>query len=432
VGELAGCACKREGAPGESRLRASSKYLRAGRQGSNAVTMHQKGRSFLLVCSSYPPVLGGSEIEAQRVCAAFLARGYQVLVLTTGGDPMPAVSRFIDPRGVPVRLFGGRASGAARECLFALGVGWTLFRERNNYDLVYFLMQGIHLAVGLPVARMLGKPIYMKISGSSIFPAMANSWIGRLELRWLKRWAARTMILNDGMRAEALEQGFRPEQLSWMPNPVDVEEFAPLSPAGRRELRTKLGVPADAVVVLYVGRLSPEKGVAMLVEAFARVADRAPEALLFMVGDGPSRPSLEALREGLGLAARRVVFTGRVDPQVVKLWMQASDIFSLVSPNEGFPCALVEAMATGLCSVVSDIPGNTQLVHAGEHGLLAPFDDQERIAEAILTLLRDPAQRARMGAQARTLVVEQFSTEQICGRYEELFQESPVQADAGK
>lgn len=411
-------------APARSRLRCLRQYLAAGREGSDGISVQQQRRSFLVVCSSYPPVLGGSEIEAQRVCASFIDRGYQVVVLTTGGDPMPAVSRFVDPRGVPVRLFGGMASGAWRECLFALGVGWTLFRERKNYDLVYFLMQGIHLAVGLPLARMLGKPIYMKISGSGIFPAMARSWIGRLELRWLKRWAARTMVLNDGMRAEALEQGFLPEQLSWMPNPVNTQEFAPLPAAGRQELRAKLGIPAHAPVVLYVGRLSPEKGVAMLMKAFAVAANRAPEALLVVVGDGPSRPSLEQLKESLGLASRRVVFTGRVDPQAVKLWMQASDVFSLVSPNEGFPCALVEAMATGLCSVVSDIPGNTQLVKAREHGLLAPFDDKERIAEAIASLLLDPAARARMGANARRLVVDQFSTDRICQLYEELFQES--------
>jgi glycosyltransferase involved in cell wall biosynthesis len=384
----------------------------------------KRRRAFLLVCSSYPPVLGGSEIEAQRVCASFIERDYRVLVLTTGGPPMPAVDRFIDPQGVPVRLFGGSASGALREYWFALGVAWTLFRERNTYDFVYFLMQGIHLAVGLPVARMLGKPIYMKISGSGVIPGMARSWTGRLELKWLQRWAARTMILNEGMKTEALEQGFRPEQLSWMPNPVNTDVFAPISPAGRKELRTKLGVPLDACVILYVGRLSPEKGVDILMESFAAVADQVPEALLILVGDGPSRPQLEELRNRLPLSPRKIMFAGRVDPEAVAGWMQASDVFSLVSPNEGFPCALVEAMATGLCSVVSDIPGNTQLIEDGVHGLTAPFANQERTAEALLRLLRHPEERARMGANARSRVVEHYSTEQICKRYEDLFRQS--------
>ena len=95
------------------------------------------------------------------------------------------MARWIDPAGVPVRIFARRSSGRRRDYAFAFGVAWTLFRERRNYQLVYFLMQGVHLAAGLPVARWLGKPIVMKISGSGIATMMRASWLGRLELRWL-------------------------------------------------------------------------------------------------------------------------------------------------------------------------------------------------------------------------------------------------------
>src|SRR5579872_4590285 len=102
--------------------------------------------SLLLISYSYPPVLGGSEIEAQRVCAGLMRRGHRVTVLCAGQPPMPLEAKWVDPSGVPVRSFGRRRQGKVREWMFALGVAWTLWNERRNYQLVYFLMQGLHLA----------------------------------------------------------------------------------------------------------------------------------------------------------------------------------------------------------------------------------------------------------------------------------------------
>jgi hypothetical protein len=71
-----------------------------------------------------------------------------------------------------------------------------LFRERHRYQIVHFLMQGLHLAAGLPVARWLDKPIVMKVSGSGIITAMRQSRLGRLELRYLRKWARRASLLT--------------------------------------------------------------------------------------------------------------------------------------------------------------------------------------------------------------------------------------------
>src|ERR1035437_4412677 len=133
--------------------------------------------SVLVVSHSYPPVLGGSEIEAQRVCSALLRRGHKVTVLCAGGPPMPDVSFWIDPAGIPVRIFGRHR--LTRDYAFARGVARTLLRERRRYQIVYFLMQGLHLAAGLPVARLLGKPIVMKVSGSGIITTMRGPPPGR-------------------------------------------------------------------------------------------------------------------------------------------------------------------------------------------------------------------------------------------------------------
>ena len=207
--------------------------------------------SLLLVSHSYPPVIGGSEMEAQRVCEALIKRGHSVKVVCAGGAPMPDTEDWIDPKGVPVRIYGRHQTGALKDFVFALQVGRMLIRERRNYQLVYFLMQGLHLALGLPVARALKKPILMKISSSIVIPILTKSLSGRMELDWLRKWARYVMILNDGVRQQAIDQGFSPHKLIWMPNPVDTVEFSrQIQPNGRssRQIRCTRHSTGDSVL----------------------------------------------------------------------------------------------------------------------------------------------------------------------------------------
>jgi glycosyltransferase involved in cell wall biosynthesis len=379
--------------------------------------------SFLLICQTYPPVIGGSEIEAQRVCSALIRRGHNVTVVCAGGDPMPPFRDWIDPQGVPVRMYAGRWEGTLRDVVFALRVAMMMIWERRNYQFVYFLMQGLHLAVGLPVARLLKKPILMKIAGSGVVPKVYRSRIGRQELRWLSRWAKRILILNEDMRQEAIDHGISPNQLLWMPNPVDTKEFSPATKDEQRELRATLGIPQTALVVLYSGRLATEKALPILLSAFALVVKEVPDALLVLVGDGSVRLALVEQAKQLGLNEKTVRFAGRVDPQAVCLWLKIATVFALVSPSEGFPCALEEAMSAALPSVVSDIAANRQLVKNESHGILIPVGDTEKIAESIVRLLQDAPLRRRMGAAAREHIAGNYSTSHIVDRYEALFRE---------
>src|SRR5665213_3208191 len=143
----------------------------------------------MLVSDRYPPVLGGSEIEAQRVSAALIGAGHSVQVLCSGGPPMPPLRDWIDPFGVPVAILTRRSRGRWKDIVFALQTAHAVWRGRRRYDVAYFLMQGLHLAAGLPAARWAGMPIAMKISGSGVLPLMRRSRIGALELKWLRRWA---------------------------------------------------------------------------------------------------------------------------------------------------------------------------------------------------------------------------------------------------
>jgi glycosyltransferase involved in cell wall biosynthesis len=334
---------------------------------------------------------------------------------------MPPLRDWIDPAGVPVRILTRRSRGRRKDWVFAGQVAYTIWRLRHTYDVVYFLMQGLHLLTGLQVAHFLGKPIVMKIGGSRVVPEMRRSRAGRLELDWMQKWRIPVMILNQGMVEEALADGFSQDQLIWMPNPVDVDEFRPLPPAEAAEWRRRHDIPMDAFVIIYTGRLSHEKGLTGLLQGFSRASRGIPQALLLLAGDGALRPELERLGGELGLNSQNLRFLGRIPSSEIPSWLAASDIFALTSPSEGFSCALVEAMSVGLPSVVTAIPANLQLIEDGEHGLTVPFDDHDAIAQAFVRLCRDSALRQAMSVASRQRVVDNYSTIKVVERYEALF-----------
>ena len=373
----------------------------------------------MVVSRSYPPVVGGSEIETARVCAALIRNGHHVEVVCCGGEPMPPVRRWIDPGGVPVKLYGN-GSGRLADYAFALGVVRTLWRSRRQVQLVYFVMPGIHVAVGVPIARALGLPVVMKFSGSNTVRSLTESLVGRLELRFLRRWADQILLLNSGMLEEAVRCGLDRRRISWMPNPVDMNEFVPCSRAERGQVRAELGLPEMSHTAIYVGRLAPEKELATLLRAFHQVVREAPRARLVLVGDGPERTRLQEMATALDLGDK-VRFTGMLDTKQVLRWLRASDVFVLVSSLEGLPLSLIEAMAVGLPSVVSDIPATRQLVSHEKTGLVTPLGEEAAVAAALLRLFNDAVLGERFGSAARQEVAAKFSTEHVAQSYETLF-----------
>ncbi|MFQ5350273.1 MAG: glycosyltransferase family 4 protein [Thermoanaerobaculia bacterium] len=175
------------------------------------------------------------------------------------------------------------------------------------------------------------------------------------------------------------------------------------------------------VEVLYAGRLRTRKAVAVLVEAFARVHQRAPGARLRLLGDGEQRPALEEQVRRLELSDV-VRFEGAVPHGRMPELYAAADIFCLPSLYEGFPLAILEAMAAGLPVVATRVAGNPEAVDDGVHGRLVEAEDAAGLAAALLDLIADEESRHRMGRQARQRIEEEFSIERIGAAYRELWE----------
>jgi glycosyltransferase involved in cell wall biosynthesis len=208
-------------------------------------------------------------------------------------------------------------------------------------------------------------------------------------------------------------------KIRYISNGVDTFRFRP-DPDIRARVRTTLGVK-DAFMWLAVGRFQPQKDYPNLLQAFTQLVSQEREALLVIAGDGPLRPLMETLALDLGLK-EQVKFLGlhRDVPDLMK----AADAYVMSSACEGMPMVLLEAAATGLPIVATNVGGNSEVVMDGRTGFLVPPKDPRALAEAMLRLMRLPYEiRQKMGQAGRAHVEAHYALERVVDQWEALYYE---------
>jgi glycosyltransferase involved in cell wall biosynthesis len=200
-------------------------------------------------------------------------------------------------------------------------------------------------------------------------------------------------------------------------NAVDLGRFQPNSES-RREIRRALGLTEEDKVVGIVGHLTPTKGQLELIEAFTAISGDTPDAVLLVIGGSLFNRGddyLKSLRRAASLCAGtdRVRFLGARDD--VPALMRGLDLLVVNSHTEAFALTVLEGLATGTAILATAVDGMPEMIRHGDNGWLVPARDQQRLAEAMLTLLGDPNLRQQLGSTGRRDAVARFSAERFAG-----------------
>jgi glycosyltransferase involved in cell wall biosynthesis len=223
------------------------------------------------------------------------------------------------------------------------------------------------------------------------------------------------------------EIGVRPSRAHTIPNGVDTAVFAPSAP--RAPLRASLRIPDDALVLGSVGRLEPVKGYVRLVEVYARLRTMGiPRPLvLVLFGEGSDREAIEREAERLGVrdGIRMPGWTERA-AEAHRLF----DVFAMTSHSEGMSVSLMEAMACGVCPVVTDVGSNAEVVGDRLRSHVVAGNDIDAFASVVADLLRSDQRRHDAGRTARAHAVAHHSFDRMMEAYEKLYRGEPVPSEA--
>ena len=317
-----------------------------------------------------------------QLVRAFLAAGVPTFELAINMDLDPwlvgRLARLVRSRGAhAVHTHGVHADLYGRLCLQGLD-GVLLLQTRHNDD------------------------------------RFRRLWIMRLLNQWLARRCVRIVAISDAVREFVCAvEGIPPRKVERIYYGLDA---AP-APQNVVDLRTELGW-AGAPLIGFVGRLTGQKGVDVLLNAFAIVHRALPTARLLLIGDGPQRAALAALAGGLQISAA-VHFAGwRED---ARAQMAALNVLAIASRWEGFGLVTLEAMQAGVAVVASRVSALPEIVLDGETGLLVPAANAAKLAAALLALLQDPQRAMQLGENGRLRAAQLFTVKQMAVQHAALY-----------
>jgi glycosyltransferase involved in cell wall biosynthesis len=229
------------------------------------------------------------------------------------------------------------------------------------------------------------------------------------------------VVFTDHFKTQIERLGAPPQKIKCVPNGIDTEVFSPVTSDEKHKLRNRLGLPTDKVIFVYTGRICRSKGVLDLLRSWQHLVQRQ-DLFLLLVGSGADyHDSCETeagefmcTHEGAG------TLTGMVDN--VSEYLQASDVFIFLSHFEAFSLSILEALATGLPSIVTNVGGASDVVHHHEWGAVV---DAEGPVEAILNeiewMLSRRGMWSSMGDAARNIIVKKYAMPAIAMQYIHLF-----------
>jgi len=239
--------------------------------------------------------------------------------------------------------------------------------------------------------------------------------------RALAAATTRLVAVSPEVRDDLVRLGVAPvEKFSVIRLGIDLEHRIPTGPDAGLGLRRLFGVPADAFVVGWIGRMTAIKRVPDVLRLFRRLLDRGVDARLCLVGDGPDRESVQQQAHDLGIS-RQTLFVGY--QRDVAPYYALFDAFVLTSANEGTPVVVIESLAAGRPAVATRVGGVPDVVEHGVDSFLVPVGDSDAIAGALELLALDPELRARMGAAGRERVVARYRVERLVDDVDRLYRE---------
>jgi glycosyltransferase involved in cell wall biosynthesis len=341
--------------------------------------------------------INGVAITIKRLISTARNRGIQLTVITSGGngeDSVEGVKNFLSVGDCVLPEY------PELKLNFPPILDVMDFIEREGFTRIHVSTPGTVGLLGLMIGRLMDIPVagtyhtdipqYVRSLTDDEFLEKA-AWSYMI---WFYGQMEEVMVPSAGTREQLLSRGLPSERMKPLPRWVDTEIYSP--DMRNTSFWKSRGIGLAGTVLLYVGRVSREKGLEMLVEAFRELVDTGSAIALAVIGDGPYREEMEA-----ALSAYPALFTGFLAGKQLQMGYASADLFVFPSATDTFGNVVLEAQASGLPVIVSDEGGPRELMIDGETGVVFRAGSKNGLVAAIRLMVSDSERMARMSQNAR-------------------------------
>lgn len=373
----------------------------------------------MMVIFLFHPIVGGAERQAKKLAVKLRERGIAVSV---AAGRLRGLKRFEYIDDIPVYrifcLWGLKGLRRIGRYFYMLSLFFFLVSKRREYNIIHCPNTSHATFVCILAGKLLNKKVITKIGGGDCLDINLRSlfYFGSYMIKVIQKNVDKAIAIDGGTLKTLEKEGFLKNRIEKIPNGVDLPQMVNLQNIAK--LKDKLGVNNYSNIVTCICRFRPEKGHEVLLKAWQEVLKRNSDSFLLLVGDGETLLERKQDTAMLGIA-KKIKFTGKVFN--VQDYLHVSNIFVLPSRREGLSNALLEAMATGLPCIASNVGGNVELISHEKNGLLFESGNSKQLARRILRLLDDKELAQRLGEKAQSTVSESFSIEHTANCYIQLY-----------
>jgi glycosyltransferase involved in cell wall biosynthesis len=364
-----------------------------------------------MVNQSYLPRLGGAEKQLSAVCVSLRKRGYDPVVITRRYKDM-AGFEIVD--GTPVyRIFAPQPKPVA--ALFFIVCGFIkILKLKPDLIHAYELLSPTDLAIS--ARNWLNVPLVVKV--------LRGGWMGdiyklhhrrsgKTRINRLKKHVDAFITISREISEELIDEGIDKQRCRYIPNGVDISVYTPPDLLKKKEIREKLRLPRG-FLLLYCGRLAPEKGLDWLISVWKQFIP-GKNATLILAGSGEEEEKLK------NLAGENVIFTGFINDPL--LYYHAADAFVLPSSTEGLSNSMLEAMACGLPVIAANVGAAPEVITNGQTGLLVGPENSQELLDTLIFLYQNPELRLRIGTKGSNSINKNYPLEKTVSALVSLYSE---------
>jgi len=350
--------------------------------------------------------IGGITSYLDSLSSGLKAKGNNIYIGSSGGDKL---EDFLDKGMDFIRLPLKTKAEFSPQLLYSF-FKLLPYIKKNKIDIIHANTR-VTQVLGCLLERFSAKPLVSTCHG--FFKT-------RISRRVLPCWGRRVIAISQQVK-DHLRDDFKvdDEKIRLINNGIDLERFKDIKSFDLELIKKEIDLK-DGFVVGSVGRLSDVKGHIYLIEAISNVAKEIPNVNLLIVGEGKMFGQLKALSKQLNLEDRVCFINSVMDTRKV---LSIMDVFAMPSLKEGLGLALMEAMASGLAVVGSDVGGIKTLIADGSNGLLVKPADPKDLGAAITSLLKNKEKRKVLGENAKKFISTNFSSIKMVDETEKVYKE---------
>ena len=373
----------------------------------------------LMVTERYLPIWGGAENQLRQLIPHLIDRGSEVEIVTRCFHENMAAKENLG--GVVVHRLGTPGTSVFAQLYFIICLFLFLLKAARTTD-IYHSHGAVKMgAICWLVAFLCRKKNVAKIATAGHIPKMLTTISGRFILSLFKRSSA-IISMTTEIDCELSTLGIPISKIHTITNGVDCSRFSSGSFEEKKAWQIEHHLPPDCQIILFSSRLVLRKGLDLLINCWADILRSCPASYLVIVGSGTDQPDSveEEMRDRVEKdKLTNILFVGETESP--EDYLSIADCFVFPSRQEGFPNALMEAMASQLPCVASRIGGVEAIVDDGETGVLFEPENSKDLAEKCKALLQSSEKKEVIGKNARQKMFSVFSFETIAERYVKLY-----------